>query len=147
MAALLTYRSINSFETRFGRKTMPGKSVQNASSSAASLHNEGNTNNPPDTTPTLPKSDSNNTITDLSTSQSNVIHNQSISSDKSPKVFSAQSYLRYQGEKFVQRFDANCYIALSRKMDTHDISRGRGEFETALSMIQQNTLIIGNLVN
>lgn len=42
-----------------------------------------------------------------------------------PQIFSAQSYLRYQGDKFVKRFDANCYIHLTRKMDSHDVARGR----------------------
>ncbi|KAJ9124785.1 hypothetical protein QFC24_003154 [Naganishia onofrii] len=41
---------------------------------------------------------------------------------RGPQVFSAQSYLRYQGDKFTSRFDANCYIHITRKMDTHDIS-------------------------
>ena len=40
-------------------------------------------------------------------------------------VFSAQSYLQYQGEKFVHRFDANCYIHLTRKIDHHDVTRDR----------------------
>ncbi|KAG6818938.1 hypothetical protein H0H93_016987 [Arthromyces matolae] len=40
-------------------------------------------------------------------------------------IFSAQSYLRYQGQKFISRFDANCFIHITHKMDTHDISRGR----------------------
>jgi homoserine O-acetyltransferase/O-succinyltransferase len=44
----------------------------------------------------------------------------------SPPIFSAQSYLRYQGDKFTARFDANCYIHITRKMDTHDLARGRG---------------------
>ncbi|WVR06900.1 homoserine O-acetyltransferase [Kwoniella sp. DSM 27419] len=39
-----------------------------------------------------------------------------------PKIFSAQSYLRYQGDKFTGRFDANCYIHITRKLDTHDLS-------------------------
>ncbi|WWC89161.1 homoserine O-acetyltransferase [Kwoniella dendrophila CBS 6074] len=38
------------------------------------------------------------------------------------KIFSAQSYLRYQGDKFTSRFDANCYIHITRKLDTHDLS-------------------------
>ncbi|WVQ99521.1 homoserine O-acetyltransferase [Kwoniella sp. CBS 9459] len=42
--------------------------------------------------------------------------------DKQPKIFSAQSYLRYQGDKFTSRFDANCYIHITRKLDTHDLS-------------------------
>jgi homoserine O-acetyltransferase len=63
--------------------------------------------------------------------------------------FSAQQYLRYQGEKFVKRFDGNCYIAITRKLDTHDVSRGRvsPDSETpmkdALAQIKQPTLIIG----
>jgi homoserine O-acetyltransferase len=43
-----------------------------------------------------------------------------------PTLFQAQSYLLYQGSKFVQRFDANCYVALGEKMDGHDVARGRG---------------------
>ncbi|KAK8864579.1 homoserine O-acetyltransferase [Kwoniella newhampshirensis] len=42
--------------------------------------------------------------------------------DNTPKIFSAQSYLRYQGDKFTGRFDANCYIHITRKLDTHDLS-------------------------
>lgn len=58
--------------------------------------------------------------------------------------FAAQSYLRYQGNKFVQRFDANCYISITRKLDSHDVSRGRGEdIDKALALIQQPTLVIG----
>lgn len=43
-----------------------------------------------------------------------------------PPLFQAQSYLLYQGSKFIQRFDANCYVALGEKMDCHDIGKGRG---------------------
>lgn len=71
--------------------------------------------------------------------------------------YSAQSYLRYQGEKFIKRFDANCYIAITRKLDTHDVSRGRTDDDTssddntplsdqvnaALRLIEQPTLILG----
>jgi homoserine O-acetyltransferase len=73
-----------------------------------------------------------------------------------PHYFSAQSYLRYQGEKFIKRFDANCYIAITRKLDTHDISRHRypsdedpetldpvSALHYALSLIEQPTLVLG----
>ena len=40
-------------------------------------------------------------------------------------IFSAQSYLRYQGQKFNTRFDANCYIHITHKTDLHNISRDR----------------------
>jgi hypothetical protein len=35
-------------------------------------------------------------------------------------VFSAQSYLRYQGSKFTA---ADCYIHITRKMDTHELAQ------------------------
>ncbi len=37
------------------------------------------------------------------------------------KKFSVGSYLGYQGDKFVERFDANSYIALSLAMDLFDL--------------------------
>ncbi|KAJ7468275.1 Alpha/Beta hydrolase protein [Mycena galericulata] len=40
-------------------------------------------------------------------------------------IFSAQSYLRCKGATFAAKFDANCYIHITHKMDTHDITRGR----------------------
>jgi homoserine O-acetyltransferase len=40
-------------------------------------------------------------------------------------LYLAQSYLRYKGALFSSNFDANCYLHIIRKMDTHDITRGR----------------------
>ena len=42
--------------------------------------------------------------------------------NKSPLYFTMNSYLKYQGQKFVKRFDANCYVAITYKLDTHDVS-------------------------
>jgi len=64
-------------------------------------------------------------------------------STSSTPVFSAQSYLRYQGNKFVARFDANCYIHITRKLDTHDIARGRGSPEEVLAQLPPRALVIG----
>ncbi len=58
-------------------------------------------------------------------------------------LFAIESYLQYQGEKLVNRFDANCYIHLTKQMDTHDVSRGRGGYEAALRSIEQPALVIG----
>nr|AAB21471.2 acetyl CoA: deacetylcephalosporin C o-acetyltransferase [Hapsidospora chrysogena]AAB22484.1 acetyl coenzyme A:deacetylcephalosporin C o-acetyltransferase [Hapsidospora chrysogena]CAA46542.1 acetyltransferase [Hapsidospora chrysogena] len=58
-------------------------------------------------------------------------------------IEAVSSYLRYQAQKFAASFDANCYIAMTLKFDTHDISRGRaGSIPEALAMITQPALII-----
>jgi homoserine O-acetyltransferase len=59
------------------------------------------------------------------------------------ELFAVESYLRYQGAKLVKRFDANSYIILSRSMDSHDISRGRGgDIHRTLSEIHQPALVV-----
>lgn len=58
-------------------------------------------------------------------------------------MLQVNSYLNYQGDKLVKRFDANTYIRLTQAMDTHDIARGRGTYEKVLSSIHIPLLIIG----
>ncbi|CED85197.1 homoserine o-acetyltransferase [Phaffia rhodozyma] len=116
MTALLTYRSRDSFETRFGRKTQGGLASGSievgarpespvspgAGDDAFNIHNDGHKGKK-----------ARGTDSPLT----------GATPGPTPTVFSAQSYLRYQGEKFTNRFDANCYIHLTRKMDTHDLAR------------------------
>lgn len=85
MIAMLSYRSRQSFEARFGRTPQDGKQ----------------------------------------------------------DVFAVESYLRYQGQKLVDRFDANCYVHLTKQMDTHDVARDRGIYEDVLRSIEQPALVIG----
>ena len=58
-------------------------------------------------------------------------------------IFQVESWLRHHGDKIVGRFDAACYVYLTRLMDTHDVSRGRGPYEATLRQIKQPTLAIG----
>lgn len=58
--------------------------------------------------------------------------------------FRASSYMRYQGKKLVNRFNAYSYYLLSKAMDTHNIARGRAEtVADALKLISVPTFIIG----
>jgi len=61
---------------------------------------------------------------------------------QAPDLFAVESYLQYQGQQLVDRFDAATYHALTRAMDTHDVARGRGEFEEVLRSIRHPTLVL-----
>ncbi|WOO81115.1 Homoserine O-acetyltransferase [Vanrija pseudolonga] len=176
MAALLTYRSRDSFESRFGRKqgngrrgskiphggvrVMGGSETTNPSdpstaeldrSSAWREHNDGHRSFPTahrDSRAPSPTKEDGTPLTPQSLSPSSSHHtvNGNGNGDVAPltsldlgipsgkpklgtggdrgetKIFNAQSYLRYQGDKFTSRFDANCYIHITRKLDTHDLS-------------------------
>jgi homoserine O-acetyltransferase len=57
--------------------------------------------------------------------------------------FQVESYLHYQGESLVKRFDANSYLYLLRAMDLHDIARGYGSWQDALRQVRARVLMIG----
>lgn len=57
--------------------------------------------------------------------------------------YAVESYLRHQGGKLVDRFDANCYVALTQQMDTHDVARDRGDYEGVLASLEQPALVVG----
>ncbi|KAJ7263656.1 Alpha/Beta hydrolase protein [Mycena haematopus] len=133
MSALLTYRSRDSFESRFGRRAQP----KNLSITTAPT--------PPSSPPPSSQSPE-----DAAVAAHNDGHHKMIAAK--PPLFSAQSYLRYQGQKFTARFDANCYIHITRKLDTHDVARGRttspdddddgAALPSILSMIPPRALVI-----
>ena len=66
-----------------------------------------------------------------------------VMTDRDDRPYAVESYLRYQGRKLVDRFDANCYVALTKQMDSHDVARGRGPYEATLASIRQPTLVEG----
>ncbi|HEY8588905.1 MAG TPA: homoserine O-acetyltransferase, partial [Naasia sp.] len=57
--------------------------------------------------------------------------------------FAVESYLDFHGNKFTRRFDANSYIRLVEAMSSHDVGRGRGGVEAALSGVACPTLVLG----
>ena len=154
MGALWTDRCRDSFESRFGRKEVDsdgeGRAAKPKSTGigrgkmtdahgtprtmaerAEAFHNDGHRPSsravsPPPTSSSLPLTP----------------NGQPLPPTSPPPIFSAQSYLRYQGDKFVSRFDANCYIHLTRKMDSHDVGRGRPQDPPPLSLIPPGALVI-----
>ncbi len=64
--------------------------------------------------------------------------------DEKVDHFKAESYIRYQGDKLVQRFNAYAYWFLTKALDSHHIGRGRGKsIEQVLAKIESNVLVIG----
>ncbi|KAI1921769.1 hypothetical protein LOZ53_004504 [Ophidiomyces ophidiicola] len=162
MAALLTYRSRNSFEARFGRNVPNASKLGTARlptppNDHLAVHNDGHrstrTSQPVSSEILAPVPQIDIKFTDPQFSGTTLFSappSPALDPSKRPTTyFSAQSYLRYQGQKFVKRFDSNCYIAITRKLDTHDISRHRVDASSstpvkdALAQIQQPTLVIG----
>lgn len=57
--------------------------------------------------------------------------------------FAVESYLDFHGNKFTRRFDANSYLALVDAMNSHDVTRGRGDLANVLGSITHPTLVLG----
>ncbi|KAI6091121.1 homoserine O-acetyltransferase [Hypoxylon rubiginosum] len=107
MVAMLTYRSCVSFDHRFGRKPQQQQRQKQVQEPPLDLPRT----DVPAVTPPTPTSP---TARDR----------KSWGARRDPS-FSAQGYLHYQGQKFVQRFDANCYLHITSKMDAHDVTLDR----------------------
>jgi len=69
-----------------------------------------------------------------------LIDNQ-ITYDFSPD-FEVQNYLRYRGDSFVERFDANSYLYITKAVDYFDLEEGAGSLEKALENVQAKFLVI-----
>ncbi len=52
-----------------------------------------------------------------------------------------RGWLRHHGRALTQRFDANSYLTLLNAMDSHDLGRQRGVYESVLRRITQPVLI------
>lgn len=57
--------------------------------------------------------------------------------------FDIAGYLDHQGERFINRFDANAYLAILRTMDTWDPVNGNGSAEEVFSRIRARLTFIG----
>ena len=56
--------------------------------------------------------------------------------------FEVESYLRYRGSQFVERFDANSYLYITKAMDMFDAANGYGSLGAALEHAKARFLVI-----
>ncbi len=56
--------------------------------------------------------------------------------------FAVESYLKHQGEKFVERFDANSYLYITKALDYYDVADGYGTMHEALRRVQCPLLVV-----
>ncbi len=56
--------------------------------------------------------------------------------------FEVESYLRYNGSQFVDRFDANSYLYITKAMDYFDVSAGYSSLGVSLERAQARFLVI-----
>ena len=57
--------------------------------------------------------------------------------------YAIESYLQHHGDKVVERFDPNTYVVLSEAMNHHDIGRGRGGVDKALTRVRAAVTVAG----
>ncbi len=62
--------------------------------------------------------------------------------NRSEIEFQVESYLHYQGKRFVDRFDANSYLTLTRVMDYFDLTRRQESLASVLSKSQCRFLVV-----
>jgi homoserine O-acetyltransferase len=62
---------------------------------------------------------------------------------KDEPQFEVESYLHYQGKSFIDRFDANTYIYISRALDNFDLAGTYGSLEEAFEPVTARTLCVG----
>ncbi|HEY3324021.1 MAG TPA: homoserine O-acetyltransferase [Planctomycetota bacterium] len=58
--------------------------------------------------------------------------------------FEVESYLNYQGKSFVERFDANSYLYITRAMDTYDAAAqwGGGDLVEACKRMRSEVMVV-----
>ena len=57
-------------------------------------------------------------------------------------TFEVESYLDHQARKFINRFDANSYLHITRAMDEYDLREQHGSLKQAFAAIQAPMLIV-----
>jgi len=133
--AMLSYRSFDSLESKFGRERVRGAEDSGAgdSSDVADSADASDSADGDD-----PASHAGSAIApDAGEARSDVLGRMlSVG-------FEIESYLSYQGVKLSKRFDANTYLYITRAMDDHDLAEGRGRLPDVLRRMAMPALVLG----
>lgn len=57
--------------------------------------------------------------------------------------FEVEGYLRHQGQSFINRFDANSYLYITRALDQFDLAHAYGSLEAAFGLMEAEMLVVG----
>jgi homoserine O-acetyltransferase len=57
--------------------------------------------------------------------------------------FEIEGYLKHQGESFINRFDANSYLYITRAIDHFDLAEAYGSLEQAFAAVKARSLVLG----
>jgi homoserine O-acetyltransferase len=56
--------------------------------------------------------------------------------------FEVESYLKYHGNRFTSRFDANSFLYITKAIDYFDLSLGRGDLSEAFADVKAKVLVL-----
>ncbi len=56
--------------------------------------------------------------------------------------FAIESYLQHQGQRFIERFDANSYLYITKAMDYFDIARSYGSIDEAFAAVKSKYMFV-----
>lgn len=56
--------------------------------------------------------------------------------------FAVESYLRYHGDNFIRRFDANSYLYITKAMDYFDLTNGHGSLVKRFENVRAKFLVV-----
>lgn len=70
---------------------------------------------------------------------------ENVGADKSPfgTEFEVERYLRYQGQSFINRFDANTYLYFTKALDRFDLYGESGSLEESFASVKAKVLNVG----
>jgi homoserine O-acetyltransferase len=125
MMAHITYLSDASMDRKFGRRTIQSRAQSPQLRSELVTPADSVFLNPEPATPNSPPAPAAAAAADFNL------------------PFEVESYLRHQGQTFINRFDANSYLYITRALDQFDLDHAYGSLENAFAPVLAESLVVG----